>query len=284
MHFPHLAQRDALAGWPAHLALAFAHRDGGTVLAKRSHCGPLAVQKPLYQEGPAVCQAIVLHPPGGVAGGDALSLEVEVGERARALITTPGAGKWYRSNGPQATQSVRLAVARSAVLEWLPQETIVFEGARARLRTRVELDEEALFIGWEINCYGRTAAGERFDSGWLAQSTEILRKGVPLFGEYARIVGGSTLLQSRCGLAGHPVSALMLAAGGECGSELLSALRKVGPQAGALAGVTTLPGIALARYLGPSAQDARAYCMRLWALLRPALTGREALAPRIWSC
>src|SRR5204862_4636275 len=117
--------------WQASLSLDFAAREGKTILEKKVHDGPLVVQKPLYPEGDAVCHAIVVHPPGGMAGGDELLLEVKTGNNAAALLTTPGAAKWYRSAGPLAKQTLRFDVAGS--LEWLPQETIVFDGARAEL-------------------------------------------------------------------------------------------------------------------------------------------------------
>jgi urease accessory protein len=284
MDFPVLAEPATSGGWRARLELSFAQRGAGTVLARRSHRGPLVVQKPLYQEGREVCQAIVVHPPGGIAGGDALSLGIEVGAAAHALITTPGASKWYRSTGPEATQSARLTVARGGVLEWLPQETIVFEGARARLRTQVELEREACFIGCEVVCFGRIASGERFRTGLLAQVCEIRRDGAPLFGEYARVEGGSPVLEARSGLAGHPVSAVMLAAGRDLDREVCERLRALDAGGDALAGVTALPGVTIVRYLGESAQAARAYLVDAWALLRPALTGRDAVPPRIWSC
>jgi urease accessory protein len=284
MDFPVLAEPATGSGWRAHLELSFAQRDAGTVLARRSHRGPLVVQKPLYPEGREVCQAIVVHPPGGIAGGDALSLCVEVGAAAHTLITTPGASKWYRSAGPEATQGVRLTVERGAVLEWLPQETIVFDGARASLRTQVELEQEARFIGWEVVCLGRIASGERFRTGLLAQVNEIRQGGTPLFGEYARVEGGSPVLQARSGLAGHPVSGVVLAAGHDLDRAVRERLRALDPGGDALAGVTALPGVTIVRYLGRSAQAARAYFERAWALLRPALAGRDAVAPRIWNC
>src|SRR4026209_2310494 len=96
--------------WQASLSLGFGCRDGKPVLAKKSHDGPLVVQKPLYPEGGAICHAIVVHPPGGIAGGDELALSAAVGERAATLLTTPGAAKWYRSAGPWAKQSVAFDV------------------------------------------------------------------------------------------------------------------------------------------------------------------------------
>src|SRR5574343_292359 len=123
--------------WCARLELGFASRpEGGTFLVHRRHEGPLRVQKALYPEGPEVCHALVLHPPAGIAGGDALTLAIDVGEGARALVTTPGAGKWYRSRQPDGTQLARqtleFSVGAGGVLEWLPQEAIVFDRVRGR--------------------------------------------------------------------------------------------------------------------------------------------------------
>lgn len=277
-------QAAARAGWQAALSLEFAQREGRTVLARREHVGPLVVQRPLYEEGPQVCQAVVIHPPGGIAGGDELSVRIAVGERAHALLTTPGAARWYRSAGASAVQDVVLRVAHAGVIEWLPQETIVFDGARARQRLRVELAGDALFAGWEVTCFGRTASGERFGRGRFDQGSEILREGRLLFAEAGQIEGGSALLDSRAGLAGHAVSATLVVAGRDAARDLVGALRGVRAPSACVAGVTALPGVLVARLLGPGAEAARRYFTALWALLRPALIGRAAVPPRIWRC
>ena len=120
------------AAWQARLALEYTRQGGRTALSGREHSGPLLVQKALYPEGDAVCHSIIVHPPGGIAGGDALKLEVRLREDTAALLTTPGAGKWYRSMGPKASLAQRFDVGRGAVLEWLPQPAIVFDAARGR--------------------------------------------------------------------------------------------------------------------------------------------------------
>jgi urease accessory protein len=154
------------ASWKAELSLGFERMDGRTVLARRRHDGPLVVQKALYPEGGDVCHAIVVHPPAGVAGGDELVLDVQTGKAAFAQLTTPGAGKWYRSAGPWASQ--KLAFDVEGALEWLPLETIVYDGALADLSTEVRLAGDARYLGWEILCLGRTGAGERFTRGTSA--------------------------------------------------------------------------------------------------------------------
>ena len=254
------------------------------MLAAREHRGPLVVQRPLYEEGPQVCQAVVVHPPGGIAGGDRLSLSIDARAGAHAVCTTPGAAKWYRSAGPLATQDVELRIAHDAVVEWLPQETIVFDRAHARLRSRIDLSGNAVYIGWEVLCLGRTQSGERFEAGQLALAGEVWRDGRALFAEYGQIEGGGALLDSRAGLAWYPVCATMLLAGGDLGRDLLAGLRAVPVPGGGLGGVSALPGVAVARFLGHGAEAARSYFVALWTLARPVLAGREAVPPRIWRC
>ncbi len=268
-------------GWRAELALGFERRGARSVLAARRHDGPLEVQKPLYPEGEGVCHAIVLHPPGGIAGGDELEISARVGEGAHALLTTPGAGKWYRSAGAWARQSIGFEVARGACLEWLPQETIVFDGALAEMRTEVRLERGARFIGWEILCLGRTGSGERFARGACRLATGIERDGGMLWHERGRIEGGSAMLDSPAGLGGQPVAGTLLAAAPSIDDSVLAACRELHPAAGEGA-VTRLPGLLVARYVGASSEPARNWFIALWRVLRPALLGREAIEPRIW--
>jgi len=269
--------------WHAKLELGYDCDGGATRLARRRHVGPLMVQKPFYPEGRELCHSVLLHPPGGVAGGDRLEVEINVSTGAHALITTPGATKWYRSAGPLAEQRTTLAISAGGSLEWLPQENIVFDRARARMSTQVQLEEGACYIGWDITRLGRTACGEHFDAGELRSRTEILRAGRRLWGDYARIEGGATLLQSPAGLAGRPVMGTFLAAACAIERRLLEAGRAVVPPDTAEFAVTALPGVLVARYLGDSAAAARAYFIGVWRVVRAALLGREVSLPRIWS-
>jgi urease accessory protein len=269
------------AGWRAELALDIRLRGTRSVLAARRHDGPLVVQKPLYPEGEAVCHAVVAHPPGGIAGGGELELTVRAGPGARALLTTPGAGKWYRTAGPWARQRIALDADAGAVLEWLPQETIVFESAAAELEADIRLAADARYIGWEIIRLGRTASGERFTRGQLRTRTSIRRDGRLAWLERARLAGGSDLLDSPLGLAVEPVFGTMLAAAPRIDAGLVAACREAHPGAGSGA-VTCLPGVLVARYLGASSAAARSYFEALWRIVRPALAGRDAVEPGIW--
>lgn len=268
-----------VSSWKARLSLEFDCRAGKTILAGKSHDGPLVVQKPLYPEGDEVCHAIVVHPPGGIAGGDELTLEVKTEKNASALLTTPGAAKWYRSAGPRATQ--RIAFAVNGMLEWLPQETIVFAGALADLECAVDLAADAVFIGWDIVCLGRSGSGERFARGTYRFSTELRREKKLLWLECGRIDGGGRLLESPVGLNGKTVFGTLFASFLHFDKKILDSLKEQEPLDGDGA-VTLLPGILLARYLGDSSEAARRYFTALWRILRPVLAGREANEPRIW--
>lgn len=270
--------------WLARLDLAFERRQADSALVRRAHHGPLRVQKPLYPEGPDLCHAIVLHPPAGVAGGDRLEIGVDVGANAQALLTTPGAGKWYRSAGPWAEQAVTIKVGAGGTAEWLPQESILFDQAQARMHTVVELEAGARFIGVETLCFGRRAGGEAFGRGGLRLATDIRLAGKPLWHERGAIEGGSALMASPIGLAGFTVSSTVLAAGADVDADTLSACRAAEPrEAGAQWGVTAMPQLFVGRYLGHSAEAARQWFIELWRALRPAFIGRAAAVPRIWN-
>ncbi|MDG9926020.1 MULTISPECIES: urease accessory protein UreD [unclassified Pseudomonas] len=269
--------------WHAELELAYARQQDWTRPVLRRHLGPLRVQKHLHAEGPQVCQHIIVHPPGGIAGGDTLDISVEVGERAWAQLTSPGAAKWYRA-ASSAKQSLALRVRPGATLEWLPQETIVYAGARAELSTRIELEGDARLFYWDIVALGRPAAAERFDDGHFQARLDVLRDGRPLWHERQRIDGDDGLLDSPIGLAGQPVFATLLVSG-EIDAELLERCRELGCPAGntVRGDLTQLPGLLVARCLASEALHARAWLIELWRLLRPALLDREAVPPRIWS-
>lgn len=273
----------ARSGWQARLALGFERRAETTLLVQREHYGPLRVQKALYPEGPAVCHAIVLHPPGGIVGGDRLDISLAAGGGAHALLTTPGAGKWYRSGGRPAQHVLNVRIGRAAVIEWLPQETIVFDGADAQMHTHVQLAAGGMFCGWEILCLGRTAAGEGFSHGQLDLATRIESEGRPLWVERGRLSGGSAWLDAAAGLAGRPVSATLLLAGTGVQREWLDACLAVPTAAGLLTGVTALPEVLVARCLAPCTEAARAWLSEVWKRLRPAALGKAAVVPRIWS-
>lgn len=270
------------AGWHARLRLRFDRVGARTRLAERAHEGPLVVQKPLYPEGDAVCQCIVVHPPGGIAGGDRLRLAVDIGPGAHAQLTTPGAAKWYRAGGRRATQEIVLRVADGGVLEWLPQGSIVFAGADAASEVRVELKGGATFVGFDIVCLGRSASAEKFTHGTWRQRLDIARDDALIWSERASLRGDSALLSSPVGLNGAPVFGTFVTVTTSCDDALLALCRLLAPAQGDGV-VTRVVGALIARYRGDSYEAAHAYFAALWSAVRPRIVGRHAVLPRIWN-
>jgi len=273
---------DSRTRWEASLRLGFVGRSDATILAERSHAGPLRVQKPLYPEGTRVCHAVIVHPPGGVVGGDALDIGITAGANTHALLTTPGAGKWYRANGRSSRQDVRIDVAEGASLEWLPQETLFYREAEVEMTHEVTLTANARYIGSEVLCFGRTAFGETFDSGSIRQTTRIRREGKLVWHEQGEIDGAGPGMHSPFGLDGHTVCATFIACGATLDASQLRQLREEIDVHGR-SGATQLPQMVVVRHLGASNEAARAVMVAAWRRLRPVLMKREAVIPRLWN-
>ena len=241
----------------------------------------LYVQRPFYPEADGTCHLYLLHPPGGVVGGDELEIELDVGPDARVLATTPAATKLYRSPRLGSVVSNRLQVKRGGVLEWLPGETLAFGGTKARLSTTVELEPGARFLGWEITCLGRPAAGDDFTSGRLDQRFELSVAGRPVVLDRTLTDASGSLRSGAWGWAGRSVHGLFLAT--FASKELTAALRDQvrTERPGDLFGVTTLGEVTVCRYLGTQAADARECLSRAWELTRRHLLDKPASAPRI---
>ena len=211
--------------WSARMELDFAVRQGRTTLTKMQFSGPLRVQRPFYPEAAPTnapgraqasqpCHCCLLHPPGGLVSGDDLSLSVRLEQGAHALLTAPSASKFYAADAHNVAQrqTTDLNVA-GGMLEWLPRETIIYDGARAEMRTSVELDNTSACIGWEMICLGRPAANESFTHGSVRQSLILTREGLPLLQEVLRFEGGDALQKCACGLGDQAVSATLFAVG-----------------------------------------------------------------------
>ncbi|WP_295449850.1 urease accessory protein UreD [uncultured Thiodictyon sp.] len=267
-------------GWQAGLELGLAQRAGRTVLAHKRQFGPLTVQRPFYPEGDP-SHIYLLHPPGGVVGGDRLEVAVQVGEGAHALVTTPGATKFYRSAGPCAQLTQHLSIAAGGVLEWFPQENILFPGANLRLSIKVELAAGARFLGWEVHSLGRPAVGERFATGCADLRLRLQRAGVPLLLERLLIDDGAGL-NGPTGLRGHPVTGTLMATGADA-QDLAAVRTDAMPPSDLLWGATLVGDVLIARCVAAGTEPINRLFIALWGILRPRLLGRPACAPRIWS-
>lgn len=282
-----VAQPQRLAnGWSAWLRLGFHRGVRRTELSERARHGPLSVQRPFYPEGEH-CHVYLLHPPGGVVGGDRLEIEVHANGGSGALITTPGAAKYYRSAGNTASQIQNIQVDARAALEWLPQENIFFSGARVSLQTRIEIQRNARLAWWEIQCLGRPAVNESFDHGEIDNRFSLYREGKPVLVERTRINNKNrhypALGASRAVLGTFIISG--------CESEQLDQCRdwlaqehETDPAADLdrNLGLTLIDDFLVARYLGDDTVKARAMFTLLWRLLRKNSINRSPITPRIW--
>jgi urease accessory protein len=276
-------------GWAALLRLRFEARGERTCLSGRSHEGPLLVQKPLYPEPTAQrsgakaapCHLYIIHPPGGVVGGDRLGLEVRVERGAHALLTTPAAGKFYRCAG-ETVGTLRQRFEVAGVLEWLPQENIVYPGCRGNLTTCVRLEGEGRFIGWELACLGLPASARAFESGELQQRIELWHEHSLLLVEPLRIE--PDCLAPRWGLAGHvSLGTLMIFPAGQVLlAQARARLAELDCAEVSLA-CTLVDGVLNCRGLAPRADRLREAFVQLWCALRPAVVGRSAVRPRVWA-
>jgi len=282
-------------GWQARLALRFAAAAGGaTRLVHNRHVGPLRLIRALPQPD-GRCDAVIVHPPGGLVGGDSLHLELSLAERTRVLCTTPGAQKWYRTPAAGAIAHTGVTVGPGAALEWLPQPTIVYDGARVDQSIRFELAADARMIGWECVVLGRAAMGERFARGRLCQRVALSVDGVPAWAEHTAADAADRLFASPLGWGGRTVACNVWAVGSAaqlpeslcdqwraaldaaCGSD-----EGVGARLDAGAS-RTLPGLLAARLVADDSQVVMRAAHALWSLARPALLGRWSAAPRIWA-
>lgn len=285
--------------WYARLDLEFTYKPKSnnskhTALTRAGHQGPLRVQRPFYPEADGCCHVYLLHPPGGVVIGDELKINALVKENAQALITTPSAGRIYGAKGqePLQQQNVILEVEDGAYLEWLPQETILFEGANGKLTTRVDLHPNANVLLWDVVRLGRRASGEAFKEGRCQQSLELWREQTPLFIERNDFQGHSDLMHAPWGLQGASTSGTLIATLNASRDqidqwvEMLDALSET-PKFKAHGlnrwGLTQKEDVFIARFLGHSMSLCREGMIMLWQQLRPLINKKEAVIPRIWN-
>ena len=272
------------SGWHGNLNLIFANRQDATHLIRDRVQAPLKIQRPFYPEGQAVCHSVVLHTAGGIVGGDRLSQTIHLQPNANALITTAAASKVYRTNGQPARQTIKIQIDTKASLEWLPQETIVFDGAIYQQDLRVELAPEASWLGWEITRFGRSARGETFVQGEWRSHTEVWQQGRPLWIDRQWLPGSEEIFYSTHGLAGQPVVASLAWVGQAVSPEMIQNARMLWntQERQGEAGVTQLISGLLCRYRGSSTSEVRNWFTDVWHLLRLSCLGRPAIKPRVW--
>ena len=275
--------------WQGSLRLTLSNQEGITRISRRQHCGPLFIQRPFYPEGKQCCHVYLLHPPGGLVGGDQLNCHFDLGPRSQALVTTPSAGKAYRVDDIERTQGIHVEInmAQHTAMEWLPQETIAFNGARLNNCTRIHFDPGSTLIGWDILCLGRPESGETFENGSVRQRLELWCDDKPLLLECTDYVGSSLIMQAAWGLGGRPVLGTLYA---YCHDEqqrvaALSLCRALidDCEAAAISAASIVNNILVVRSLGYNTETLRALFTRIWQALRPCIVARDACIPRIWN-
>lgn len=274
------------AGWHASLQIDY-RREGERTVSLDRHDGPLRVLQPLHPEGAGVRHHVLVHPPGGIVGGDTLALRLGLAAGSHALLTTPGATRFYRSAGPLARQTVDATLAEAARLEWLPLETLAYTGCEAENRMRFELAPGAEMIGWDVLALGLPAAGAAFEQGRIVQHVELPGRWL----ERGRVdAQDRRLLDSPLGWAGRRVLAtLWFAAGAPIADArreaLLEAAREtagahaLAPTAGATA---PQPQVVVLRALAPGVEPAMALLVQVWARWRALAWSLAPCPPRVW--
>jgi urease accessory protein len=276
--------------WRAELNLRFEKAGEATRITERSHHGPLRLLKPLFPEGDQNCHAVIVHPPGGIVGGDSLTTTLIVDEGAHAVATTPGAQKWYRSTAVGASATTTLRLHNNAALEWIPQEAIVFDGAIAQQDLHIHLADSSKLFAWEMLCLGRSARNERFLNGRFSQQIRIFRNDGLLWQERTRLSGDDLLLTSPLGWGGNSVSATAWIATGQddhaqmsADTEMLASIREALADSAHAAASNVAPGFFLVKVAGEDAESVRELLIGVWSRIRFDVFGLEPQRPRIWS-
>ncbi|MEL0636085.1 urease accessory protein UreD [Marinomonas sp. TI.3.20] len=275
--------------WHAFLTLGFQKTARGTVLKTCEHKGPLYVQKPFYPEGPDIAHVYLLHPPGGLVSGDRLTITANLAENTHVLITTPGAGRVYRARDDKALQHqiTQLNVPQDSVMEWLPQEAILYPNAHTRLENQINLTGNAKFIGWEVTCFGLPASNESFANGHAEQGFEIRQDGRLKVRERLVIDDQSrAIFQAKAGLANNPINGLMIAGPfdrSDNHDELMDTLRAHCTEHNSLSGATLVDEYLIVRSIHDDSEQMKQLFTQCWQAIRPALINKIACEPRIWA-
>nr|UOZ97351.1 Urease accessory protein UreD [Cupriavidus sp.] len=278
--------------WKAELSTVFeASTFGSTILRHRQSYGPMALQKILYPEGPAIAHGFLLHPPSGIAGGDALSISSRVLPNAHALLTTPGAARWYKANGQVAQQQLQITVEDHGCLEWLPSENIFFDECQARLITDIRLAPAARFIGWEVMQFGQRQSLQSTDHLWRSASVQVdasVTIGDCLDWKELAAFSPQNVHHRPAiqGTGGFPVHGTLWAYSDQplSESDQESWSRLASFSSALRSGFTQLPsGLVVFRVLALETEIARSALVQAWEFLRPWAVGRTAQPLRIWA-
>jgi urease accessory protein len=246
------------------------------------------IQKALYPEGDEICHAVVLHPPAGIAGGDHLHIEINILSDSKAVVTTPGATKWYKSNGLDASQVIHLHVEHGAHLDFLPQENIFFNQTSARNAIYLHQDLNSSMIGWDISQLGRVAMGEKWTDAHLKNELQLFLNERLCWLESSEITSEDLRKESDCKLGGYPVLGVMWLSGTAATGEVLERILDFVPWTDQLrVGVTRLEltdkhGLILIRGIATEVEYLKDCFIQIWLNFRQDISEIPPLALRLW--
>jgi urease accessory protein len=275
---------EEMASWQGAVDLSYDRSGDKTRLAKAWHQAPLKVQRPLYPEAQGICHTILIHTAGGMVGGDRLIYRLTLAPHAHAVITTAAASKIYCAQGKTTEQVIEIDIAEHAYLEWLPQETILFNQAKFKQTLKVNLAPKAAWLGWDIYRFGRTARGERFEEGEWRSHTEVWRDGVPLWIDRQWLLAGLPRIDHPHGLNQCPVVGTLAWLGQEVDRDFVQQLREIWVQMGLQGeiGVTRVQQGVVCRYRGQSTAEVRQWFTQVWNRVRFYALGQPACPVRVW--
>jgi len=263
------------------LKLAF-RRDGARTVLKHLHqAAPCRALFP-YTETGEPPQAVLVNTSGGIVGGDRLQTEVVLGPDAIASVTTQAAEKVYRSLGADARITNRIELAPGALLEWLPQETILFDGGRLHRTLDIALAGDARLLAAETVFFGRAAHGETLTRGMLHDAWNIRIGGRLVWAETTRLEGDIAAQRRRPFGFGDAAGSGLLVVAGRDAASFLPVARAIAEGSSVTAGASMVNGVLLLRLLGPDAQALRREMAHALLALRPEVMGLPARLPRNW--
>lgn len=270
-----------MGNWKGSLEMTFDYKDGKTWIEKSLSVAPLRVQKPFYPEGDSCIHSVLLHTAGGIVGGDRLNINLSLKPQANVLFTTATAGKVYRCLD-SATYTTSIHQQQGSILEWFPQETILFKGSQYNQSLYIELERDAICCGWDIYRFGRSARAEVFDRGAWRSHTEVWQNGIPLWIDRQYLEGNQTNLISPNALAGKSVIGTFWLVGVPVDADTMESLRSVLRESKEEIGLTQLEKGILARYRGDYTAIARQLFILIWEILRIKYGDRPVCIPRVW--
>ena len=264
--------------WYASLNLGYIEKSSQqapkTIVANRNRIGPLTMQRAFYPEPDGICHTYLLHPPAGIAGNDRLSINVMLEEQAKVLVTNPGATRFYRTNGQSASLHQQLVIDHQTQLEWLPQETLIYAHADAKVSSEIRLHGNGQYFGWEVIGLGRPASGEQFNAGRFECRTQIFRDGELQIRDRIQNAGPPA------GLHNNQAFATLFATNSN--PTALEKAQQICADAHCLSAPTLIKDILIVRALASECKPISALFRALWLELRPMLFQRPAFTPQIW--